>query len=219
MTTTILACEILRKELEKIMDEAQVCCPVVWVESGLHDYPKKLHQELVNRINQIDSERIILTYGLCGESVIGIDSGTHELIMPKVDDCITMLLGSHKRRKELNAELAAFYLTEGWITGAKTPLSEYQHCIEKYGQKMAEQIMDMMYHNYRSLCLLDTGVVEMDSFSTRCDEIARVSCTKKCVVKGTLEWLKQLITGPWDDKNMFTIIKPGNKISLNDVVA
>lgn len=216
METTILACEMITKELTAVLEETNCPYPVVWLDAGLHNVPKKLHRSLQEALDQIQTERVLLTFGLCGESLVDIQAGNHELIIPKTDDCITMLIGSHEKRVQMNAELAAFYLTEGWVDQNQTPMQEYMHSVEKYGQEMAEDIMEMMYGNYRTLCILDTGLTDPEQLKRRCDPIAKISCTEICIRPGTLDWLRELISGPWDDPERFIVKKPGDEIITGD---
>ncbi len=216
METTILACKMIEQELNAVMEETNCPYPVVWMDAGLHNIPLKLHSSLQETLDQIRTERVLLTFGLCGESLAGIHAGKHELIIPKTDDCITMLIGSHEKRVQMNAELAAFYLTEGWVNQNQTPMQEYVHTVEKYGDEMAEEIMEMMYGNYRTLCILDTGLTDPVQLKVRCAPIAKVSCTEMCIRSGSLDWLRELISGPWDDPDRFILKKPGEEIETGD---
>ena len=66
------------------------------LDFGLHTNPKSLKRALQNAINSSapDIETILLGYGLCSQAVVGLRSGSRTLIIPRVDDCIAIFLGS-----------------------------------------------------------------------------------------------------------------------------
>ncbi|MCD8197586.1 MAG: DUF1638 domain-containing protein [Lachnospiraceae bacterium] len=215
MKTAIVACAVMEKELQYIFSEEGLDYPIVWIESALHDVPKKLHARLEEELEKLQAERVILTFGLCGNSVIGLRADSREYILPKADDCITMLLGSRERRRKLNSELAAYYLMEGWLRGPKTPMQELQRVRERYGEKLGQEIIEVMYQNYRSLCLLDTGLSDLEQLKGECQPVAEITGTEVCVETGTLDWLRRLILGPWDSEN-FIVKHPGEEITEAD---
>ncbi len=216
METVILACEMVKKELTAVMEETGCRYPVVWIDAGLHNTPNKLHDRIQEELDHTEADCVLMTFGLCGESVTGLEAGKHTLVLPKTDDCITMLIGSHEKRLEMNRELAAFYLTEGWVDQNQTPMQEYDLTVEKYGEDMADEIMEMMYGNYRTLCILDTGLQDVELLKERCAPIAKVSCTEMCIRPATLDWMRDLISGNWEDPERFVVKQPGENIQGED---
>ncbi len=206
----VIACRIVEKEVETIMAEENLDHTIIWLDSGLHDRPKNLKEELKKVLDEVTDDLVILTFGLCGESTLDLCANGRELILPRTDDCISMLLGSQSRRKQLNAELAALYLTEGWTNGTKTPLSEYEHAKEKYDEETADMIMEMMYQHYRTLALIDNGITDMEEFARICQPIAEISGTEEKIIDGTLDWIRTLLTGPWDEERF--IVKHGDEV-------
>ena len=94
MSTVLIACNTIRDELEKAARETEFRHPIVWIESGLHLFPASLRRRLQEELDRLhDVERVLLAFGFCGNSVIGLASRDYELIFPRVDDCITLLLG------------------------------------------------------------------------------------------------------------------------------
>ena len=78
------------------------------MEPGLHIHVDKLRDALQGVIDDItaETETIILGYGMCSMAAIGLRASDSTLIIPRVDDCISMFLGSQKRYKdELNLSL------------------------------------------------------------------------------------------------------------------
>ncbi len=88
-----------------------------FLEYGLHDTPDKLRQELqkcIEKSSQYDT--LLLGYGLCSNGVAGLKSDKHRIIIPRVHDCISLLLGSRARYEdEFERHPGTFYLSNGWI--------------------------------------------------------------------------------------------------------
>src|SRR5512133_2415672 len=93
----VLACKVIEDELRPLL------APNVEfrsVEQGLHRHPEKLQESLQQEIDSIDADEILLGYGLCGKGVVGLKSSVARLVVPRVDDCISLLLGSLDRYHE-----------------------------------------------------------------------------------------------------------------------
>ena len=92
----IVTCKVLAAALERVMpvDLAQ---EVRFLDYGLHRVPVKLTQAVQEALDEIsEPSLIVLGYGLCGNGLRGIRAGAHTLLIPRTDDCIAILLGSHK---------------------------------------------------------------------------------------------------------------------------
>ena len=95
MKSTIIACKTLEEELLYVMESLSMHPPVVWLESGLHNNPAHLHERLQEELDKITGqELVIMAFGFCGNSVLHLKTGNYTLILPRVDDCISLLLGS-----------------------------------------------------------------------------------------------------------------------------
>ena len=65
MKTAILACKTLRHEIEKACEKHNIDYPIHWIESGLHNYPEKLHKYIQDELdNMQDYDRVIDVWAL-----------------------------------------------------------------------------------------------------------------------------------------------------------
>lgn len=199
MIAAVIACRTIEPELLEAMKRAGTDYPVLWLESGLHNTPAKLRRKLTELLETVGEGSALLAMGSCGNSLAGVCSRNAELIVPKVDDCISLLLGSMERRQRISSELAAYFLTEGWMRGERNLWVEYQHSVKKYGEEKALMIAQMMYEHYRTLALVDCGTTPVERLAEESAEIARILSLKQEVVPGTLSYLEELLTGPWTD--------------------
>jgi hypothetical protein len=218
MNECVIACETLRNELEHCAARANRSTEIFWIESGLHNTPGSLHDRLQKTLDELKGfARVLLCFGFCGNSVLGLRTGDFELIVPRVDDCISLLLGSLKLRRDLDRRFAAYYLTEGWMSGEQNILSEYEYCVRRYGEKTAKDISTMMYAHYRTLGLLDTGYGDVRALLESTRQIAQTLELEQEVFPATTDYLTQLILGPWPDCRFLTK-GPHSAITESDVL-
>lgn len=110
MSSIIVACRTIDNEAKKAIAETGVTHPVIWIESGLHNWPDKLRARLQEQISAIDNvEYIIMAFGYCGNSLLRIKSDNAKLVIPRVDDCISLLLGSYLRRQQMSGEMGTYF--------------------------------------------------------------------------------------------------------------
>ena len=216
MKTAVISCRTVEDEVTAAAARAGVDYPVTWLESGLHNTPNILRERLQEALDGLDAERVLLAMGYCGNAISGVRAGEHELIVPRVDDCISLLLGSVERRVEVSKELSAYFFTEGWMRGERNIWNEYLYTVEKYGEDMADTIMEMMYSHYKTLALLDCGVGDLDALSEQVRPLAEALGLERKRVGATLSYIEQLFTGPWDDER-FLVVSEGGVIGEKDL--
>lgn len=210
MSTAIIACRTLEAELSAAMARCRCDYPVVWLNSGLHNVPVCLRQAVQEAIDGCSGcDTILLAMGFCGNSVCGVRSRSARLVLPRVDDCITLLLGSAKKRGEL---VGSYFFTEGWLRGERTIWWEYQHALKRYGPKKTEMIFRTMLQNYRQIVMVDTGCYDPEPVYAEVKRMAQVFGLEPGAVQGTLEGLLRLLTGPWPEEQ-FVHIPPHSEIT------
>ena len=215
--TIIVACQTIRDEVNLAIKETGVNYPVLWIESGLHNFPDRLGQKIQEEIDKIDNvETILLAFGYCGNSILGINSSRAQLIIPRVDDCISLLLGSYERRKTLDKEVGTYFLTKGWLENEQNLLFEYERCVVKYGKDKALKVMKMMLNNYHRLMVIDTQAYQSKDILIKTKCFADVFGLSHEKIEGSLRLLKKLLVGPWD--NEFVKIHAGEKVTLEHII-
>ena len=212
MKTAVIACKTMEDELKFAMEKAGCTYPVTWLESGLHNVPAKLRDGVQEVIDGLDADRVLLAMGFCGNALAGVKAGTKEVILPRVDDCITLLLGSVKRRRAVTEEYAAYFFTEGWLRGEQNLWVEHLHMVEKYGEDVAEMLEADMYGHYRTLGLLDCGEKPVEPLIEHTKMIADTLHLQQQVIPASVDYLTELLNGPWSSERFLTI-GPGEEYS------
>jgi hypothetical protein len=217
MKQCVVACETLRNELQYAMETTGKDYPIFWVESGLHNTPSKLKARLQDVLEGLAGiDRVLLCFGTCGNSFLGIKLGAYEAILPRVDDCITLLIGSLQTKNNYNRKNAAYYLTEGWLRGERSIWDEYQYCINKYGEETAKDISADLYGHYRSLGLLNTGINDIAKLTLDTKEIADTFHLNQIVIPASTEYIEELLIGPWSHKR-FIVKPPFSEFKFSDL--
>jgi len=218
MSTIIVACHTLEDELNLAIRSTGVTHPVYWVDSRLHTKPEKLKEQVqaaVSRISNVST--ILLAFGYCGNALVGVKSEHARLILPKVEDCISLLLGSQEIRRALSRETASYFLTRGWMESENNLASEYDYCVRKFGEQRALKLMRTMLKHYRHLTLIDTGAYEIGPYQKRTEELAVLLGLAQQTVQGSQVFFHKLLTGPYDGD--FVITGPGEAITLDGLLA
>ena len=217
--TVLIACKTLEDEVRHVLDSAGLRMDIEWMESGLHNTPRRLHDKLQAILDGMAAEvrRVLLGFGNCGNAVHQLRTGDFELVIPRVDDCISLLLGSDEHREELNRRFRGIYLTEGWMRGERTLVAEYRHMLDRYGAETTEDVIRATYANYRSICLLDTGAYDVASLLAESAEIAAVIGLKQEVVPATTAYLAELVCGPWP-AGRFLTVPPNSELDSREFI-
>ncbi|MBS3969531.1 MAG: DUF1638 domain-containing protein [Clostridia bacterium] len=207
----VIACNALRDEINLVVNELQINYPIIWVDAGLHNHPSKLKDELQKLINNIDNvDNILLLFGNCGNSVLGLKSEKASIILPRVDDCISLLLGGNEHKAALDQKGTSYYLTKGYLHSGASMWTEYLNCIDKYGYEKSLMIFKTMLVNYKGLRLIDTGAYELDDIRDTFLKMAKEFGLEPETVPGTIRTVYKAFKKEWDEE--FIVVKPGQPV-------
>lgn len=173
LPVVILSCQVLEDLLARFLPE-EMARDVVYMDYGLHRVPSKMTWTLQDALNSIEQPSlVVLGYGLCGNGLRGLKSGQHTLLVPRVDDCIALLLGSRRAYiREFEAAPGTYYLSKGWLESGSHPLLEYQEYVPKYGPEQAMWLMDQQYQHYERLVLVAHSQADLEAYRQQALEVA-----------------------------------------------
>jgi hypothetical protein len=217
MVETVIACETLRDEFQYVLEKIHRELPVIWIESGLHNRPEKLRLRLQEALDTVGcGGTVYLLFGVCGNATLGLKTGSFRLVMPKVDDCISLLIGSPKKRADFAAEHAAYYLTGGWMRGERNLLAEYQHSLKRFGKEKAEYIKKTLFGHYKTLALLDTGAYPIDKLMAETKILADTLGVERMAVPAATCYIEEFLRGPWPP-DRYVVKEPHSEITFDDL--
>ncbi|HEY3426271.1 MAG TPA: DUF1638 domain-containing protein [Negativicutes bacterium] len=222
MKTLILACNMLKDELNKAIIETECKYPLQWVDTEeLHLEPMTLKEHLQKELDAINGfDRVLLAFGYCGNALLGLKPPSFSLIFPKVDDCITLCLGSCERRKEISDEMGTYFYTKGWMEYKHNIWNVYQHefprLADRYGKERAEKVWSkMLPKQYKRLGIIETGAYELGEVLKKAETMATNLNLCYQVIPGTTAYIEKLLTGQWDEE--FITIYPGETVTFERI--
>ena len=157
----------------------------------------------------------MLGYGLCSNAVVGLKTEHATLVVPRVDDCIAMMLGSNEAFAA-QSEIArgTYYVSKAYLDECDTIFSEHEKLVEKRGVERAEQMMRLLLEHYTRVVLIDTGRHDLDPYRARIAEFAERFDLAVEDVPGTTRIVDALVEGGWGDD--FVVAPPGHELTLAD---
>jgi len=198
-----------------------------------HDEPKKLNALIKEKIEKSADcsgrkyDAVILGYGLCGNSVLGLSCPV-PLVIPRAHDCCAVFMGGNENfigafGDILSARWSStgYYERCNWLNyyGAGQHASyktsaEYMGYAEQYGEEGADYIWETMHPEIETdeaVYIKIDGFEYSGAFENYKDEIEK-SGKKLKVVEGGISLFEALVNGEWDDKR-FLVVPPGKVIT------
>ena len=212
----VIACATVIEEMLPFLP-AEVSSETL--DFGLHLRPSELKKSLQEKIDQASqhADVLLLGYGLCSMAVVGLCTTTAYLVVPRVDDCIAIFLGSCDAYKEqARKEPGTYYLTKGWIEVGDTPFQEFHRLVGKYGEAKAKYMIQLLLKNYTRLGFINTGQYEIDRYRDYARTTASQFNLRFEEIDGSPALVNKLVFGPWDEE--FVVVEPGQTIQFTDFV-
>lgn len=232
MRLKVLACEVFFREVCLLAADSPHTIDLAFLPKGLHDLGvERMVPRLQAEVDAVPADKgydaTVLVYGLCNNGIVGLQARDTRLVVPRAHDCITLYMGDRQRYLDyFNAHPGTYYRTTGWLehadsTGAgeesvsqKLGLAvQYEELVAKYGEENARYIMETMgdtLQNYDRLTYIHMGLPCEGPFI---EDARREAAEKGWTfdrVEGSLDLLRKLIHGNWDDS--FLILEPGQAV-------
>ena len=200
----------------------------VFLDLGAHNEPerlKKLIQEEIDKTESKDFDVILLAYGLCGNSLVGIRSDKLPLVLPKAHDCCTILLGSRNAFKtHFSDNLSASWSCNGYMESKESHFhasdegkifgldKTHEELVEQYGKENADYLITEVVgeENHGPLFYIDLQETSIKENITNFLLAAEKRKQESIMLKGSISLLKGLLQGDWNED--FLIIPPGSHI-------
>gem|GEM_PF-480958 len=201
MKIKILSCRIFEPYLQKILKEITLdySYDIEYFEIDRHNYPKKFHQVLQTKIDEIvDADMIMLLYGICGNVTTALQAKHCKIAIPKVHDCATLLLGSKQRFLEVfEGRLSNPWSCAAHDMGADGGHiyfegSTFQSLVEQYGEDNANYLMKLLDHGEKQKLYISLGLEEDQKRIASFEEDIEV-------VEGNYDYLKAILTLDFQD--------------------
>jgi hypothetical protein len=193
----------------------------IYLDYGLHARPGDLKIALQEKIDAQETPSIIfLVYGLCGNGLDGLSAGKHILLVPRVDDCIALTMGSYQIYREHFEQMpGTYYLSRGWLEAATNPLDEFRNYQAEYDESTAQWLMDQQFRNYKRLAYVSSPGEDMKYVVNQVNEIADF-CSQWGMryerIRGSNEYIHQFLKLGTNFSNLngnFILVAPGGVLT------
>ena len=238
MSNLAIVCDVMKGEFDRFKKNDSKILDYVFLEQHLHDNPDKMREKLQGEIDKVGDEytNIILSYGLCSNGVVGLKSSKHTLIIPRVDDCISLFFGSKERyMEEFKKDPGTYYLCKGWIEYGSDPYRGYlvgtgqqdkvpkeflkdknRYGNRRYPEAFGRKFLAEIIKNYKKVILINNNDIEKVHRDYARDMVAFMGeiLNREVTlieIKGSSRLLKKMIDEDWDN-NEFIKIKSGQEI-------
>lgn len=213
----IIACETLRPELTAVMRERRCPYPIAWIPSEKHSRTDALRECIQAAIDAVPEPYrvILLAFGFCGNSLVGVTARGRPLILPRVADCIPLFLGSQARRESYGP--GTYFFTEGYLRSERTIIAEFNRCLETYGPEEGLDLMKEFVGHYTAFAVIDTGSCDTQKLMREIQPSADMLGLPVAAIPGNIQLLHKLLAGDWNP-DAFLVIPPGKTVTLADAL-
>jgi len=232
MHLKVIACEVLAREFFYCAACARHTVDIKLMPQGLHDNADTCRAELQAEIDAVSPEKfdaVVLGYGLCSNSLVGIRGGRVRMVIPRAHDCITLFLGSRERYARLFAQYpGTYYYTSGWLEyasrgGERVAYSQksglaarraWQELVEKYGEENASYLsaaMSQWEQHYTHGALIRFPFMPHADLEARVRAICDENGWEYLEIEGNLKLMQDALDGRWRTAD-FLNLAPGKEI-------
>lgn len=200
MKTMIISCGFLRHHVDAAQQKMNTHHEIIEMDTALHAEPKDMRAALWATMEKLDEDvdTVLIAMGLCGGSVSELPLPKN-IVIPKVDDCITMLMHTDDRWYPNLKKSGHMYLADDIDGKLSIPKIKAEQ-IEKYGEKKGQRIFDIWFDSYRFVDIVDTGC-----YDCRCDDYVEKAQLSADLIHSQLQYvegsnilLEKLVAGNWD---------------------
>lgn len=217
--TVILTCSSLQMYVDFAQQAMKTSYPVIQIDRLYHVDPARMKQvireELEKYRNTIDT--LLVAMGFCG-GVWDQVTAPVRTVIPRVDDCVSLLLATDDQYVPNRKDTGHLYLYEKNPEefSATSLLKDYRNSSDEFQGMSEEFLFHMWFDQYHYLDIIDTG--HNDCYEEAYVEAAQSNADK---IHATLDYrqgsnriLEKLVSGQWDEQ--FLVAEEGHVIRHAD---
>lgn len=214
----VIACTSLREYVEAAQAKLGTNYPVFYLDRKYHRDPVEMREHVLELIARLPAgvRTALVVMGFCGGSWEGV-SAPCRIVMPRVDDCVSLLLQTGDSPKSDLKQPRSLYVR------AKDPADESFRAIFESMTRDADPETKRRYHDdwkrlYDRVFIIDTGLNDCrrpEYFETVKRDADWLEAETEYVPGGT-RLIEKLLSGEWDGQ--FLVLEPGQKASAEKVL-
>lgn len=214
MSMVILACDAMLLHLNAAQEKMGTHIPVVEIDRRLHAVPADMRKVILEELEKLPAEydTVLLAMGFCGGSLDNVISD-RRLVIPRVDDCITLLLHTDDTwHANLKVCRHMYFRDNDEYFNVQ---AIYNRMLEQYGEKKANKLFKAYFVSYTNADIIETGCYNAHDPDYVADVHRQAVMIHSEVnyVPGSNIIFEKLVSGRWDEQ--FVVAEPGTKLCNN----
>lgn len=231
MRLKLIACEVFVRELCHSVALSPHIIDLEFTPKGAHDNSDNLRELIQNKIKETEAsetnyDAILLGFGLCGNSILGLKANKIPLVIPRAHDCCTIFLGSKERfLKYFGERLSSQWTSAGYLERGGSILREtdiednlgmnksYQELVEQYGEDNAKYVWETLHPDVGKDKLIYIEMPELTDlgYAKKVEQEAKEKDMGFEIIKGSIKLIKDLVFANWNQDD-FLVVEVGQKI-------
>ncbi|MCX7047631.1 MAG: DUF1638 domain-containing protein [Candidatus Sumerlaeota bacterium] len=233
MLLKLIACNVFMREACLCLAQSPHVIDPEFTELGEHIHSAGLRELIQGKIDAAEKsgkryDAILVLYGLCGNSCVGIEARSIPLVIPRAHDCCTILLGSKRRFQDNFGDNPSMpfsctgYMERGEyfmrVEDGESHIyygDSYAALVEQYGEENAKYLWETMHPQARQekqkkAVFIDLPETAHLGHAERFRAKAEAEGKEYQRLEGSLRLIRNLIFGQWDSEDFLTVL-PGQK--------
>ena len=206
MKLAIVACDILKEEIEFLTKDDPDFVIREYLEFALHENPEHMRDVIIEKVNSLKGhvDAVFLGYAICSS----LENVTEKFDVPAAmlpgADCIDALLGTEEYNREKKICSGTWFSSPGWANEGLNGLIKELHLdsMEGYDPSFC---FDIIFASYERVLFIDTGIGNEEEYQRKSEDFAselklRHDC-RKCGlgrIQVTIDRTKKLAMGSRD---------------------
>jgi hypothetical protein len=191
MKIGIVACDILKEEIEFLTKDDSDFVHREYLEFALHADPENMKKVILEKVNALEGklDAVFLGYAVCQSLKDITDALSIPTVMLPGADCIDALLGTDEYNREKKICAGTWFSSPGWAKEGINGLIKEMHLDSVEGVDPSF-FLDILFDSYERCLHIDSGVGNNEEYTRLSKEFAdhlklRLDC-RKCGL-GTIE--------------------------------
>ena len=219
MSRCIVSCTSLLEFVKAAQRSQGTDYPVFTADRSLHVEPERMGAAVSQIISSLPAEydTVLVAMGFCGGVWYG-KSFDRTVVIPRVDDCISLLLHTDDDFHPNLKQDGHLYLYENRPEdfSALSLMRDYSSVDQEIARIDKDFLFHMWFDNYHSMDIIDTGMNDCysEDYVRAAQENADMINASLGYVQGSVRILEKLLSGNWDEQ--FLVAEPGHVIRHGD---
>jgi hypothetical protein len=212
VNAVVISCSLLVPFVEAAQKARGTSWPVIPIDRSYHLEPAEMKRVIADHIGGLDPsiDTVLVSQGFCG-GVWDHVTASRRTVIPRVDDCVSLLLATDDENIPNRKESCHLYIVEPDPEDFDPfiALKDKPADLDGFDDEM---LFHYYFDPYGHVDIVDSGV-------TDCYSIDYVEAAQKCAdrvnaelgyVEGSNLMLEKLVAGEWDEQ--FIVAQPGDLI-------